>query len=169
MSDILSPEDGEKAHGESVDLRQTALDHAWAWWKYHADQRIALVRFYIISLGSIAAGVGFLLQQKERFLAAILSLFGAFLSFCFLRLDTRTSDLVKIGEEALAYEHKQLVSATNNEAMNLCTIADNTRKYWPYSYGQIIATVLSVIIAIFILMAVVSLRVSPWLSSRDFP
>jgi hypothetical protein len=95
-------------------------------------------------------------------LAASLSIFGAFLSFCFLRLDTRTSDLVKIGEDALAYEHKRLASVTNNNAMKLCAIADSTRKYWPYSYGQIIATVLSVIIAMFILLAVVSLQVSPW-------
>ena len=158
MPDVLRLEDDEKARDESIKLEQTALDHAWAWWKYHAEQRVALIRFYILSLGSIAAAVGLLHQQKEHALCAILSGFGALLSFCFLRLDTRTSDLIKVGEAALAHEQERMALATDNEAMRLCAAADKLNGYRPYSYGQIIATILAVISGIFILMVVMSLR-----------
>jgi uncharacterized membrane protein YfcA len=163
MPEVLSLEDNSKVRDEIPRGEQTALDHAWTWWKYHADQRITLMKFYIVSLGGIAAGIGLLHQQKEHVLSAILSAFGAFLSFCFIRLDTRTSDLVKIGETALAHEHKRMALQTENEAMHLCIIADRKVRYWPYSYGQVIAAILSVIIGIFVLMLIVSLRlISLW-------
>ena len=81
---------------EENDARKRVLDHAWDWWKYHADQRIALIRFYILTLGGVAAAVGWLLQQHESLLSALISGLGAILSFCFLRLGTRTADLVKL-------------------------------------------------------------------------
>lgn len=161
MPDIMRLEDGEKERDEIANSQQTALDHAWDWWKYHAEQRIALVRFYIISLGGIAAAIGFLYQQKEQVLTAILSIFGAFLSYCFLRLDTRTGDLVKVGEAALAHEHQRMALTTNSTAIHLCAVADNQKKHWPYSYGEIISLVLGAIIAMFILMALFSLHVVP--------
>jgi hypothetical protein len=142
---------------ELLKLRQTALDHAWSWWKYHADQRIALIRFYILSLGGVAVGVGWLYQRHEHVLCAILSLFGALLSYCFFRLDVRTRDLLKVGEAALAPEQERMAAATGNEAMRLCRSADAQRGNYPYSYRQIIQLVLTTGAALFILMGLLSL------------
>jgi hypothetical protein len=131
---------------QSIELEKIALDHAWAWWKYHAEQRVALIRFYILSLGGVGAAFGLLHQQKEYVLCAIVSIFGTLFSFCFIRLDTRTSDLIKVGEAALAKEHERMALATGNEAMRLCAEAEMQTRYWPYSYGQIMAAILAVLI-----------------------
>ena len=55
MPDITRLEDDDKTREEILKLQQTALDHAWNWWKYHAEQRIALIRFFIIALVPLVA------------------------------------------------------------------------------------------------------------------
>jgi hypothetical protein len=87
MSNSILIEDEEKNDSGPDSARTQALDHAWNWWKYHADQRIAMVRFYLVALGAIAAGIGVLQQQERHVLCALLSLFGALSVFCFLRVD----------------------------------------------------------------------------------
>lgn len=135
--------------------RDRAINHAWDWWKYHADQRIALIRFYILTLGGIAAAIGWLHQQHQILFSVLLSAFGAILTFCFLRLDTRTADLVKIGEDALRNEELWLSSITSNEQMKLCQASDNQKRYWPYTYGQVISTILSIVMTLFLATAVI--------------
>jgi hypothetical protein len=157
MPDITRLEDDDKAREEILKLQQTALDHAWSWWKHHAEQRIALIRFFIIALGGVAVAVGWAYQQHEYILCAIISIFGALLSYCFLRLDVRTSDLVKVGETALEPEQERMAAATGNEAMRLCRSADAQRGNYPYSYRQIIRVVLGTATALFILIGLVSI------------
>src|ERR1019366_1473384 len=88
--------------------RSEALDHAWNWFKFHASQRVAMVRFYLVALGAVAAGIGVLQEQERHVLCASLSLFGSVMSFCFLRIDRRTGILVKLGEQALSSEQARL-------------------------------------------------------------
>jgi hypothetical protein len=85
MSDSMLIDDEEKNDSRADLARTQALDHAWNWWKYHGDQRITMVRFYLVTLGAIAAGIGVLQQQERHVLSASLSLFGALSAFCFLR------------------------------------------------------------------------------------
>ncbi len=156
MPDITRLEDEEKAREEVLKLQQTALDHAWTWWKYHAEQRIALIRFSIIALGGVAVAVGWAYQRREYFLCAIISIFGALLSYCFLRLDARTSDLIKVGETALEPEQERMAVVTGNDAIRLCRSADAQKGTYPYSYRQIIRVVLGTAIGLFVLMLLVS-------------
>jgi hypothetical protein len=156
MPDITRLEDDDKARDEVLKLQQTALDHAWNWWKYHAEQRITLIRFFIITLGGVAAAVGWAYQRHEYLLCFFISAFGALLSFCFLRLDARTSDLVRIGETALRVEQERMAVATGNGAMHLCRSADVQNGYFPYSYRQVIRVVLNAAIVLFIIMMFVS-------------
>jgi hypothetical protein len=155
--DTMRLEDDDKARDEIQKLQQTALDHAWSWWKYHAEQRIALIRFYIIALGGVAVAVGWAYQREEYLLCFIISVFGALLSYCFVQLDARTSDLVKVGENALAPEQERMAAATDNEAMRLCRSADVQQGRFPYSYRKIMYVVLGTAAALFIIMGVVSL------------
>ena len=157
MPDITRLEDDDKAREEVLKLQQTALDHAWSWWKYHAEQRIALIRFSIVALGGVAVAVGWVHQRHEYFLCTLISIFGALLSYCFLRLDVRTSDLVKVGETALEPEQERMAAATGNDAMRLCRFADAQKGAYPYSYGQIIRAVLGAASVLFILIALVSI------------
>lgn len=119
------------------DDAEAGFEHAWNWWKYHAEQRINLLRFYILSLGGVGVAVGWLRVQHEALLCFLLSLFGAALAFCFLRLDRRTSDLIKIGEDALRFEEARLSATTGNAQLELCRRADTKDRY-PSSYRQII-------------------------------
>lgn len=128
MPDITRPEDDDSAREESRKLKNIALDHALSWRKHHADQRIALIRFYIIALGGVAVAWGWVNQRHEYIFSTIISIFGAVLAFCFLRLDQRTSDLVKVREDALKPEQERMAAATGNDAMRLCLSADKKRE-----------------------------------------
>jgi len=85
----------------SNNVDAVALDHAWRWFEYHANQRMTMIRFYLIVSGAIASGAGYLWISKEYLLSAILSAFGTIASLCFMRLDKRVSGLVKLGEDAI--------------------------------------------------------------------
>ncbi len=79
------------------------------------------------------------------------------LSYCFLRLDVRTSDLVKIAETALEPEQERMAEITGNSGMRLCQSADAQKGIYPYTYRQIIRVVLAAATAVFILMGLVRL------------
>jgi hypothetical protein len=82
------------------DYSAEAYDHAWNWFKYHAEQRLTMIRYSVLILGAMVAGVGYLYRDHEYFFSLIASLFGTLASYCFLRLDLRTADLIKLGERA---------------------------------------------------------------------
>ena len=77
MSNSIVIEDEERDDSRTDFARTQALDHAWSWWKYHGDQRSAMVRFYVVGLRAIATGIGALQQQERHVLCALLSVFGA--------------------------------------------------------------------------------------------
>ena len=97
----------------SADLN--ALNHAWDWFKYHAEQRMTMIRSSMTVIGATAAGVGYLIKENRPFLSVLLSTFGAAAAYCFMRMDQRTADLIKIGETGLKEEEKKLAinRATN--------------------------------------------------------
>jgi hypothetical protein len=127
-----------------------ALDHAWHWFEYHANQRMTMIRFYIIVAGAIATGIGYLWQAEYYFLVSILSLFGTVTSFAFIRLDKRVSDLVHIGEAALKVTQKELATALGSADMNICVHANanrnannSRRQFWPYTYSENIQLIIA--------------------------
>ena len=120
----------ESAYGEG-------LAHAWAWFELHANQRMTMLRFSILTLSGVGAAVGVLLSQHEYSLCCMISLFGVILSFSFIRLDRRTSKLVKLGENALASYQDRLATITDNQFLKICTHSETCLERWPSSYGQI--------------------------------
>jgi hypothetical protein len=76
------------------------LTHAWNWFKYHAEQRMIIVRFYLIVIGALGAGYITVLNQKENFLAAVVALFGCVVSILFAILDRRTWQLIEASKAA---------------------------------------------------------------------
>jgi len=156
MSDALDDDEKAQVPTESHKANSAALDHAWDWFKCHADQRIALFRFYVIVVGGLAAAVGVLHQQKENLLCALLSIFAAFVCFCFMRLDRRTSDLVRLGEHAMTSEQKRLTAYTGNDHFDIALKSQKLTGSWPYTYGQVIRALLSTSAGLFVLFAIVS-------------
>jgi hypothetical protein len=158
MSDRSDDDDKTKATKAAFD--SDGLGHAWDWFKCHADQRIALFRFYVIVMGGLAAAAGLLHQQKEHMLSAVLSLFAAFVCLCFARLDGRTSDLVKLAECALISEQRRLSISTGNDGFNIVEEARKLKRRWPYTYRQCIQALLFAALGLFVLFALISLTES---------
>jgi hypothetical protein len=126
---------------DSVDA--IALDHAWHWFEYHANQRMTMIRFYLIVAGAIASGAGYLWVSGEFLLSGVLSVFGMISSFCFMRLDKRVSSLVQIGENALKHQQNIFANTLDEPAFKICQLAGELRTatgdrlyLYPYTYGE---------------------------------
>jgi hypothetical protein len=146
--------DEEDSANGSVKSGNAALDHAWAWFKYHAQQRVATMRFYIVAIGGAIAGVGILNHDEQHFLCACLSLLSSLMVFCFLRMDGRAGELVKAAERALSVEQGKLAISAGNEYLTICARVENPARSWPGTFGAVVRLLLSVIIIAFVGMAV---------------
>ena len=124
------------------DAASAALTHAWDWFEFHANQRLTMIRFYLTVAGAIGTGAGYAFIQHEYFLSALMCTLGTVASLCFMRLDKRVSDLVKIGERALAIQQEALAKELDAPALRICEAAnkmvdDDGRPFnFPYSYKQ---------------------------------
>lgn len=146
---------------------QAAFDHSWNWFEYHANQRMTMIRFYLIVEGAVAAGVGYVWSRHEFLFSILLSFFGIIASVCFSRLDLRVAHLVKFGEAALKEQQEQLAVALNRPDLEICKKADDNftpegrrRFAYPYTYGESIRFLLrsaTVAFAITLVMSLVAL------------
>ena len=96
----------------TIDYGASMREHAWHYFELHANQRIAVFNFFLLTSGAIAAGLATTLQGTPRFASLGIAL-GALLilvSFIFWKLDQRASFLIKHAENALA-ETEQEFSA----------------------------------------------------------
>ena len=155
---------------EAAAIRNKALDHAWAWFEFHAAQRMTMVRFYLIAAGGIAAGIGYLWTSNQYLLCAFLSTFGAVTSFCFMKLDKRVSDLVKLGEAALKSQQAEIAKVLTHNEFEICRRGDelqnasgNRRYPYPYTYGENFRLLFGLAILAFSVLAIVSAwKALPW-------
>lgn len=102
----------------------TALNHAWDWFKYHADQRLMLIRYYLIMVGALGGGYLAALKDGLYAISIVVAIFGAVVSVLFERLDQRVSDLVKVGEAAMAKEEEALARRTGYDEIKIVERAD---------------------------------------------
>jgi hypothetical protein len=121
---------------------KAAHAYAWRWFKYHAAQRQAVFRFYVVMSGAISTG--YLATQNSADLKAISFVFGfllAMLSLFFWRLDVRSIVLIKLAEEYLKISERNMAATLNTPVIELATRADserNTRFFgWCYSFRQV--------------------------------
>jgi hypothetical protein len=136
-------------------VEKLALDHAWDWFEYHATQRMTMIRFYLIAIGGIGAGIGALLSAHENLLASTLSIVGFATSYCFKQLDKRVADLVKIGENALKPEQLKMSTALGSSAFEICRMADEgSSGKCLYTYGQNFRFLFGMVMMVFALAAI---------------
>ena len=124
--------------GELATSGNPALEHAWAWFRYHAEQRVTTMRFYIAAIGGAGAGVGVLNQGEQHFLCASLSLLTSLMAFCFLRMDRRAGELVKAGERALSVEQGKIANTVDNKFLMICASVEKSALSWPGTFGEAI-------------------------------
>src|SRR5690348_15287302 len=105
MSDE-SAEDAVEDQTEEASLREdpisAARHYAWQWFRYHAAQRQAVFRFFVLMAGAVATG--YISVQDSLELRPLAWLFGLLLStisFLFWRLDERSRILIQLAEDYL--------------------------------------------------------------------
>lgn len=116
-----------------------ANEHVWRYFELHAQQRMTVFNFYIAITGLLAAGIGFTLQQGEKYalFTSLMGIFVSFISFIFWKLDQRVSMLIKNAELALMNleckflntELRMITKDKDNNSLNL-----GMQSVW--SYGK---------------------------------
>lgn len=121
----------EKTEEEELPQRlraeRRAADYAWRWFEYHAGQRQAVFRFYLILVGAASAAYLTALQSEKDELSSWAFVFGAllaFLSFLFWRLDHRSWTLIKLAEIYLRRDEERLAEETGRDEIKLAHLAD---------------------------------------------
>ena len=91
-----------KTSQEDEAVERIFREGAWKYFILHAEQRLKLFQFYI-TISTALLGGGFLIIRlgDAQWILIIFGLFSSFVSFIFWKLDIRTRNLVKLGEEAL--------------------------------------------------------------------
>jgi hypothetical protein len=95
------------------------LEHAWAWFSHHSQQRFVTMNFYIVIAGAILAGAAALLKDGQQLACSFLGVTLAVLSVVFFLMDRRARRLVKIGEDALEVFQDKLATEASVPDLNL--------------------------------------------------
>lgn len=83
------------------------FDHAWKYFELHANQRISLIRYFVILFSLYITTIGYLLIRfchsglTEELTTIIFSMVFIALTWIFKCLDARNRDLIHLAEEAL--------------------------------------------------------------------
>ncbi|QDQ85797.1 RipA family octameric membrane protein [Paraburkholderia megapolitana] len=77
--------------------------YAWSYFSLHATQRLQAFQFFITLITALIAGFAAIAKSDIYRWLSIIGFLISFLSFIFWKLECRTKELVKNGEEALKY------------------------------------------------------------------
>jgi hypothetical protein len=138
---------------------EQALNHAWEWTKYHAEQRLTMVRFAIIMIGGVAAGIGHFWQDHAYFPCVLLSLFGILGAVAALRIDKRTYDMILAGENALKVMQRDLATTVGTSLMNIVfktDIATKKRHQWLPTYSNNFRFLYFAVMTLFLIVLLIS-------------
>jgi len=83
-------------------------DYGWNWFSHHAAQRMTVFRFFFLLLGGFSVGF-YQTLPKSPAIAFVFSVLAFLLSILFWRLDLRTRELIRIGEDLLMESETELI------------------------------------------------------------
>jgi hypothetical protein len=133
------------------DTAKEALEHAWNWFALHAAQRLQTFNFFLVATAFLIAGYASLLE-KHHGAALVIALLGAWLAFWFNRLDSRSRQLVKAGERALAALEAQLSATAGITELNIVETVERPEP-GTSSYRRVIKAIQWTMVAVFLLGA----------------
>ena len=132
-------------------VAKQALDHAWNWFALHSAQRMQTFRFFLVGTAFLGAAYGSLLEE-HRYAAVAVALVGAWLSFWFNRLDTRTSELIKASERVLKTAQARLADQSGVPDLNIVEMVEQA-PHGGASYRVVMAVIQWTIVVVFLLGA----------------
>jgi hypothetical protein len=124
-----------------------ALDHAWAYFTLHANQRITVFNYFVVFAGILCTGLAATMQASVRlsFVGIALGLILVMLSFLFWKLDQRTSFLIKHAEDVIKTHEPALAPLLADEVGKTSNAKANDGLW---TYGEVFR-------AIFVAMALI--------------
>jgi hypothetical protein len=75
-------------------------EYGWNWFSHHATQRMTVFRFFFLLMGGLSVGF-YQTLPKSPTIAFVFSVLAFLFSILFWRLDLRTRELIRIGEDLL--------------------------------------------------------------------
>lgn len=120
-----------------ISIRDTALQHGWDWFKYHADQRLTLLRYYLILYGVVATAY-YSTITGTPFASMGAAIFGVIASISFYRLDQRVAKLIKLGKGVLDKEQEALQKELSYDEVRIVELAEGSKSTFLGSFRQIL-------------------------------
>jgi hypothetical protein len=134
--------------GGAVEKLKLVHDHAWNWFAHHAEQRMTALRFFLLVIGIFAVGYYQTLNNGHYVLAAVFSVVSCCFSVLFWRLDIRTRELIKVGEDLLSQTEGEMTKLSTIQVTIVTDVDKRSSKHatrlFPkhlYSYGQIFSAI----------------------------
>lgn len=125
------------------------LDHGWRWFSLHADQRMRAMNFFLVAAAFLTASYVRAIDSERHVIAAFVAVLGVVATGVFWTIESRTRQLVHVGEAAMQVVESRLAETTGIEAAQLTSIADERARS-----GQTYSTAFRVIYAAFAISAV---------------
>lgn len=139
------------AHLDPDEIAKQARDHAWDWFALHASQRMQTFNFFLVVTAFLFAAYSTLLEKNPATALGV-ALLGAWLSIWFNRLDSRTRQLIKAGERALAPSEARLSSLVESPDLRILTAVESPER-GASSYRRVVNVIQSTMFAVFLLGA----------------
>ena len=128
------------------------LEHAWAWFSHHSQQRFVTMNFYIVIAGAILAGAAALLKDGQQLACTFLGVTLAALSVVFFLMDRRARRIVKIGEDALEVFQDKLATEASVPDLNLIR-RSNQKVAFEFSYSWLFIAMYAVFLTAGVVLA----------------
>jgi hypothetical protein len=82
-------------------LAKDVLDHSWKWFEMHASQRMQLINYFLVAVAFLSAAYVAGLRDDAPEVSTVVAVLGVILSICFQRIEERTKNLIKLGEQGV--------------------------------------------------------------------
>jgi len=133
------------------EIDEAVFDHAWNWFNLHAAQRMQTFNFFLVTTAFLIAAYATLLE-KLPLAALVIALVGSWIAFWFTRLDNRTRQLIKAGEEVLKTCQSAMARRTNIPTIEILEAVDKPTED-ALSYTIIIAVIEWTVFTVFLFSA----------------
>lgn len=118
--------------GNELGALTVALEHARQWQRLHAEQRMHAMDFFLIAAAFLTTAYVTVLSSSPLVAVAV-AVIGVTISFAFNRMEIRSRQLVKRGEQALAPLERRLAELTENPLMELVKLSERSAFFTSYA------------------------------------
>lgn len=118
----------------NVDLVRTGLEHSWAWFTLHANQRLQTVNFFLVAVTFLTAAFVTAAKEEMDYLAMAVAVIGILISYYFYRMECRVRSILKASERAIMPLQSLLATALEIDSLRIVELVEDDQPgEWKYS------------------------------------